>query len=257
MSTDSSARRAWLRARALVLQRDHGRCQHCGSQDDVHVHHIRPRGEFDDPQNAHDPSNLVTLCPKHHGLWEGRDGRPTLLAPDDGLRLRAVTSPIGVESVLRLAADDLAVAIVGRYLFENPAICNRCFGRRSPPTPRPIEYVVAAAAEGEFIGPRLADRPGDDSFCSSCYIDDQNDPPTRSADRAVEVADDIVDRLDEQTIPCERVAVRRFVEKAKRMPSLAGRDHDVFRRGARLGVRRALQSGGFAMTGGRRDGPVH
>jgi 5-methylcytosine-specific restriction endonuclease McrA len=44
--------------RGLVLERDHWRCQRCGSLGGVEVHHIEPRGRLGDDSE----DNLVTLC---------------------------------------------------------------------------------------------------------------------------------------------------------------------------------------------------
>ena len=44
--------------RKRVLERDSWRCQLCGSQKDLHVHHLQPRGRLGD-DSLH---NLITLC---------------------------------------------------------------------------------------------------------------------------------------------------------------------------------------------------
>lgn len=79
----------WLYARRRALERDEYRCQRCGVGRDrletnPHVHHIVPIKEFDDPADAHELRNLVTLCPRCHpkvehgvvelpsGPWSGK-----------------------------------------------------------------------------------------------------------------------------------------------------------------------------------------
>jgi len=44
--------------RRRVLERDGWRCQSCGSQSDLQVHHLKPRSQL-----GHDAlENLITLC---------------------------------------------------------------------------------------------------------------------------------------------------------------------------------------------------
>jgi len=66
----------WEGARKLVRNRDCFRCRKCGMHEDhcdteLHVHHIVPIREFDEPEEANTPSNLVTVCPSCHGEVEG------------------------------------------------------------------------------------------------------------------------------------------------------------------------------------------
>lgn len=67
----------WTVARERVRERD-GVCRHCGadgSDRDLHVHHVVPVRRFRETpeasvEDAHDPSNLVLLCNRCHGLAE-------------------------------------------------------------------------------------------------------------------------------------------------------------------------------------------
>lgn len=57
----------WSAARRKVLERDDHTCQNCGSsaedlEREPDVHHIVPIREFDDPNDAHTPDNLIVLC---------------------------------------------------------------------------------------------------------------------------------------------------------------------------------------------------
>lgn len=66
----------WHRMRRVVRTRDCFRCRKCGMHEDecetgLHVHHIVPLREFDEPEEANTPSNLVTVCPSCHGEVEG------------------------------------------------------------------------------------------------------------------------------------------------------------------------------------------
>jgi 5-methylcytosine-specific restriction endonuclease McrA len=62
--------------RRLVRNRDCFRCQKCGKHEEehdteLHVHHIVPLREFDEPEEANTPTNLVTVCPTCHADVEG------------------------------------------------------------------------------------------------------------------------------------------------------------------------------------------
>jgi 5-methylcytosine-specific restriction endonuclease McrA len=66
----------WHRMRRVVRNRDCFRCRKCGMHEDecdteLHVHHIVSLREFDEPEEANSPSNLVTVCPSCHGQVEG------------------------------------------------------------------------------------------------------------------------------------------------------------------------------------------
>jgi len=71
----------WARQRKKARQRDNNECVICGKGEDElsiapDVHHVIPVIDFDDPNDAHDLSNLVTLCREHHSNWEGLYLRP-------------------------------------------------------------------------------------------------------------------------------------------------------------------------------------
>jgi len=66
----------WYQMRRVVRSRDCFRCRRCGVHEDecnteLHVHHIVPIREFDEPEEANTPNNLVTVCPSCHGKVEG------------------------------------------------------------------------------------------------------------------------------------------------------------------------------------------
>jgi 5-methylcytosine-specific restriction endonuclease McrA len=56
---------AWPALRRKWLQ-DHGECSACGTKEDLTVHHIVLFSV--DPSRELDPTNLITLCEKHHFL---------------------------------------------------------------------------------------------------------------------------------------------------------------------------------------------
>lgn len=68
----------WTRQRNKCLKRDDYTCRVCGTHQseigrESSVHHITPRSQFDGtPRDMNDLDNLVTLCPKCHGKFEGK-----------------------------------------------------------------------------------------------------------------------------------------------------------------------------------------
>lgn len=50
--------------------RDDRECQYCGDTDDLHVHHIDPHEEVDNPESANHHLNLVALCASCHKTLE-------------------------------------------------------------------------------------------------------------------------------------------------------------------------------------------
>lgn len=54
-----------------VRDRDHGTCIMCWQDEGLHTHHRRPRGMGGSTwPGINLPSNLITLCPKHHAWVE-------------------------------------------------------------------------------------------------------------------------------------------------------------------------------------------
>ena len=75
----------WEQARRERLTQDEYECQSCrmGQQEHrelrgqtLHVHHITPVREFEEPEEANEQENLVTLCYLCHKKWEGLPFRP-------------------------------------------------------------------------------------------------------------------------------------------------------------------------------------
>ncbi len=63
----------WQRTRAAIRQRDGNRCQACGDNKRLAVHHIIPRRHA--PDLTYEPSNLITLCVACHNAIEPRTGK--------------------------------------------------------------------------------------------------------------------------------------------------------------------------------------
>ncbi len=65
----------WKNIRAKALRRDGNRCQVCGasgSDQPLHVHHIKPFRSFTSRETANQLQNLITLCPSCHRNAETR-----------------------------------------------------------------------------------------------------------------------------------------------------------------------------------------
>ena len=61
--------KTWKRVRLKALERDNYSCQHCGSAEDLVVHHIVAFADYNGNPSAHELDNLVTLCRAcHHRL---------------------------------------------------------------------------------------------------------------------------------------------------------------------------------------------
>lgn len=75
----------WEEKRIQRIKHDDEECVVCGIDKQshkekygvsLHVHHIQPVRSFEDTEDAHEISNLVTLCASCHGHWEGIPLRP-------------------------------------------------------------------------------------------------------------------------------------------------------------------------------------
>lgn len=67
----------WSKQRQKALDRDNYTCQVCGVTADElprspHVHHIKPRGDYEGNFRQNHLDNLITLCPSCHGKYEGQ-----------------------------------------------------------------------------------------------------------------------------------------------------------------------------------------
>lgn len=70
-SRDSVYTGKWWSAREAALERDGYQCRNCGATEDEigrepDVHHLVPVREFEDPQDAHQVGNLISLCRSCH-----------------------------------------------------------------------------------------------------------------------------------------------------------------------------------------------
>ena len=64
---------SWRTAKLFVLERDGRKCQECGSDRRIDVHHKKPIRLFGgDSKLANDPRNLITLCRKCHATADAQ-----------------------------------------------------------------------------------------------------------------------------------------------------------------------------------------
>lgn len=63
---------SWPKMREQALDRDGSECRVCGGDGLVHVHHIKPRRSFEEPDDSNTMDNLITLCTACHGTFERR-----------------------------------------------------------------------------------------------------------------------------------------------------------------------------------------
>lgn len=118
--------KAWREGRKRTLQRDNHQCQDCGSTENIHVHHIKRPEEFNDPDAAHHPSNLVALCKYCHGSWEGIEARPILL-DNHGTNLGPLVEDLVVDHITRLSHRISADLIYPYFLAQNKDACWFCY----------------------------------------------------------------------------------------------------------------------------------
>jgi transcriptional regulator with XRE-family HTH domain len=62
-----------------VCQRKGCRKEKCENGAKLHVHHLTPVKEFDEPEDAHFSENLVVLCAKHHQRIESKENQLELI----------------------------------------------------------------------------------------------------------------------------------------------------------------------------------
>ena len=58
----------WQDARDVALEKAGLKCEECGSKKSLHVHHIKPVKGLGRKGEANEPSNLIVLCRKCHGI---------------------------------------------------------------------------------------------------------------------------------------------------------------------------------------------
>ena len=64
--------KAWDSLAESIRRRDGNRCRNCGIVAELDVHHIIPFRRFSKFEEANDPENLISLCPRCHHLAEVR-----------------------------------------------------------------------------------------------------------------------------------------------------------------------------------------
>jgi len=85
------------RLRELVWHRDAGRCWHCGTTDDLVIHHRANRG-MGGSKFLDRPSNCILICNRFNFLMES-DLPAARLARDRGLKIKKSDSPLHIRLV--------------------------------------------------------------------------------------------------------------------------------------------------------------
>lgn len=146
----------WQSARQRALARDKV-CQDCGLEEKLHVHHIKPVREFEEPLEAHSLDNLVVLCQYCHPKWEGESTAPNLLDSDTGLKNSELVYDLSRDSIVNLAPDPTAEDVAAFFASNFPAHAHRC-GYCYAPLPK---------TRGEMLRQSKAERDNQ-SLCPTC-----------------------------------------------------------------------------------------
>ncbi|QLH78689.1 HNH endonuclease [Halosimplex rubrum] len=202
----------WTAARRAALARDNRRCQDCGAEEDLHVHHIKPVREFDTQSDAHYVENLVVLCKYCHGKWEGRDERPRLAEAEPGLLVREVVSELVTDTVDRLMLEKIPEVLYDRVVWFSPNICRNCHARFTN-SPR----------------------------CPGCGVEDgRKKKETFSIQGAIDRTHTLIDRLKERDIPFDEDVLYDTVRDLK-TSGLRANDREVFRQAVGESVHASVQ----------------
>lgn len=119
----------WRQSRRAVLSRDNRRCQDCGSEEYLHIHHVIPVREFENPEDAHYPDNLVVLCKYCHPSWEDEDSRPRLADSDAELLVREVVEELETLSHRSAMFNHAPAQLYDVLIWNDAEICNNCHAR--------------------------------------------------------------------------------------------------------------------------------
>ncbi|QLH80965.1 HNH endonuclease [Halosimplex pelagicum] len=202
----------WAVARSAALARDNGRCQDCGSEDDLHVHHIKPVREFDVPADAHYVENLVVLCKYCHKTWEGRDDRPRLAEVEPGLLVREVVSELVTDTVDRFMLEVTPEVLYDRVVWFSSNICTNCHER----------------ATGR-------------SLCPGCGASNgAKSKQTLSVRESIDRTHTLIDRLEDRDIPFDEDVLYDTVRELKSEEEMAD-DREMYRQAVGESVRAAVQ----------------
>jgi len=116
----------WVQSRRAALARDDRRCQDCGTQDDLHVHHITPVKQFDNSRDAHYLDNLVVLCKYCHPRWEGEDSRPRLADVEAGISVYEIVSGLESDMIGRMWPHYAPKDVYNQVILHSPGYCCTC-----------------------------------------------------------------------------------------------------------------------------------
>lgn len=249
---------AWRRGRQKALKRDNHRCQDCGGNEGLHVHHIRRPEEFDSKNDSHHPSNLVTLCKYHHKKWEGVEARPILLG--DGISQHQVVTSLVEEDIQKAVCQAIAPEAYNQFIYENPHVCDKCYkwvesSRRSRFSGiGPIEtfrHVIsrlggvgrAEIGEIENILPQM--KGGTQSryvTCEDCIPERGNFDSSRT--KMERDLDEILCRLYEKNIPVDEAKAEAVFDELKSDPGNQGMRWRMYRDAVEEGIKSATDRNG-------------
>lgn len=198
----------WLQARRAALARDGQRCQDCGTQDNLHVHHITPVREFDSPDDAHYLDNLVVLCRHCHPHWEGENSRPRLLDQEIGLSMREVVSKLESDRQLRSLARHAPKEVYDHMILRDAGVCCTCHS------------LVASGG--------LCDE------CGAAPDTTPSETPSRSS--MLDRVPALVERLERRGLTVDVDAIYDTVRHLKTQPEHSGRATDIWRAATAVGV---------------------
>lgn len=208
----------WFRARRAVLNRDEV-CQGCGSEDDLHVHHITPAREFDNIDEAHELDNLVLLCARCHNRWEGLEDRPHLLDKDAGLSREELVYNLVEDTITRISDPPGPWILFERFknqIHSPSRVCDHCFTRLNK-TRETSEYCESCGR------PRTLWR----------YY---NSAPDQ--EEMVERCATLAETLKSKGIPVDLSAMEHTIEKLWSNEEYYGRVHAVTLVAAKIGIKR-------------------
>lgn len=207
----------WKEARQAALARDRV-CQDCGASEDLHVHHIRPVKEHNDPEDAHHVGNLVVLCASCHRKWEGQDARPNLLDAETGLSLSRLVYDISRETLAR------------HYEPPGPWLLYEYF----------IKHIDEDRFTCDFCFQPLHNSRGNTDHCPKCGRPAKlwrayDSPP--SVDEFHNRVDRLADRLESSVGAVDRDMMHDVADHLWRQDEYYGRIEDVTRVVARQGLK--------------------
>lgn len=208
MSRGAYSGKKWRQARRAAFANDNRRCQDCGSTEYLHAHHIKPVREFQNPEDAHYPDNLVVLCKYCHPVWEGRRDRPHLADEPTATLVREIVNEL-VTDTLELTKYQVASdQVYQHYIWSNTEICNHCHSR-----------------------------VGSETYCPNCGSEHGAvKKDTRSRREAINATHELLDRLHEMAVPVDERSLYNTVREMKTGHDRSSDDKFIFTQAVANGI---------------------